>query len=127
MPQVHRSVEGVYHNTMKKILLSLVIIVAGAGCASSARPSMPALPVVNIESPANGTITASSSVQVVGQSNVPTIFVDGRVVDVPAGQFVVPVHLVEGTNPIEILAGNGYTSTSLILNVTRKPQSSPVE
>jgi len=128
MPQVHRSVEGVYHNGMNKVL-PLVLLLAGfgAGCASPAKPNMPTLPEIKIESPTNGSVTSSSNVLLIGQSNVPAISVNGQPFDASSGRFAVRVLLLEGSNSFEIIGGNGYTSSSLILNVTRETPSSSAE
>lgn len=103
--------------------LGLTLTLMGAGCTSS-HPRLPASPDLRITSPASGREIAESEIQIAGTSNMPAVYINGDMHIVTEGRFVVPVQLRVGVNTFTLIAGNGYTTSSLPLSVIRTTSTS---
>ncbi|MBU2613057.1 hypothetical protein KJ925_01170 [Patescibacteria group bacterium] len=105
------------------IALACSMAILGVGCAHSGPPpssSGPSgIPLLRVETPANGSETTLASVDIVGRTDVGRIIVDGSSHDVTDGRFMVPVSLVVGTNMIALIAGNGLSTTTQSLRIER--------
>ncbi len=109
---------------MKRMLpLVVMIVLTGAGCLGStpapSKPSLPLLPVIRLERPTNGSTTTATSTDVVGSSNMPFIWVNGKKVNVIQGRFSTSLPLTVGDMPLSLVAGNGETTTTLPLLIHR--------
>jgi hypothetical protein len=104
-----------------RIAFAVLILTAfGAGCASAHAPiRRPSLPILRIESPANGTATSSAAVTIVGETDVPDIAVDGRRETATDGRFESRVDLHDGVNTVTLIAGNGESTTTQTLRIER--------
>ncbi len=101
----------------------------GAGCVPAsfttriapieASLDLPLLPGLRLHAPPNGTQTASSSVLLIGETNMPNIWIEGRSYAVIQGVFSIPFSLHVGKNTILLETGNGHTTTSLPLMISR--------
>lgn len=110
------------------LILSLIGLV-GVGCSKTSTTApplptratqLPLLPGLRLRSPANGSTTASSTVTIIGETNMPDIRIDEKRYGVRQGVFSIPVNLLHGKNTFILAAGNGYTTTSIPLTITRQ-------
>lgn len=97
-----------------------LVCLMGAGCLRAPSPSVSVVvPEVRIDRPANGSQTDAASIDVAGTSNMPSVLINGNSHLVINGLFSVPVDLVPGANDISVQAENGYSTTTLRINITR--------
>ncbi|MFA5935281.1 MAG: hypothetical protein WC787_00275 [Patescibacteria group bacterium] len=104
---------------MKRVVASLALLfLLGAGCSASPTPLV--TPELRLEGPAGGTITTESEIEIVGTTNMNDVFVNDEHHSVTAGRFAIPVRLLNGENRFTLLSGNGFTTTTVIVVVTRQ-------
>lgn len=77
------------------------------------------LPEINIISPANNIETSQATIGIIGSTNVLEVYINNIPRTVLNGQFTAPIELQLGKNAISAMATTGYSTTTLILNVTR--------
>ena len=112
------------HEGVNRILVSAVdaLGMSGAAAVTAILDSVP--PALAVSAPADGATVNASSVTVTGQasddSSAVSVTVNGQPAAVQNGNFGSPVALVEGANPIAVVATDGAGNrTEVDLQVTR--------
>ncbi len=107
------------------ILICLIFLSSGCGGADSgnsanmATKSAIGVPILDIESPDLVSETNGNEVFIKGSTDRDQVFVGNQVIQAIDGDFAATIPLKEGINIIPVEAGNGNTTTTINIKVTK--------
>jgi hypothetical protein len=110
------------------LLIALFVVFGGAGCNQKAGDLSEAgvvtkysgIPLLDIESPGLSSEVYSETVRIMGNTDQDKVYVMGAEHNVKDGEFDVILPLELGEHRIPVWVGNGFTTTTISLQIIRK-------
>jgi|GEM_PF-1711550 len=110
------------------ILITLFVIFGGMGCnqkiddlnKADVVKKYSGIPLLNIEFPGLSAEIYSETVRIQGETDQEKVFIMGAEYDVMNGKFDVALSLDLGEHLVPVWVGNGLTTTTISLQITRK-------
>lgn len=112
---------------LQSYVLIITLVFLGFGCGikddnkneTGKEVKKAGIPMLDIDSPDLSYETTDNDVLVKGTTDQDWVFVGNKIVNVSSGSFQTMITLAEGLNIIPVEAGNGFTTTTINLKITK--------
>lgn len=85
-----------------------------------AKSTASGIPMLDVTHPSLATSTSAESIQIKGETDQDTVYVANKAITVQSGEFATSVDLKTGLNIISVETGNGFTTTTISLQITKE-------